>query len=94
LKCQQDREVARLRAKDYLGTMTDTPKRPRDANQLAHLIAGIAAGEVDDTHPEKAEGQRKGGLKGGRARADALSADERKAIATKAANARWNKPER
>jgi len=70
--------------------MTDKPKRPRDANQLAHMIVGIAAGEVDDTPPEKAEGQRKGGLKGGKARAAKLSSDERSAIARKAAKARWD----
>ena len=51
--------------------MTDKPKRPRDANQLAALIVaalivGVATGDVDDTPPEKAEGQRKGGLKGGK----------------------------
>jgi len=28
--------------------MTDKPKRPRDANQLAHMIAGLATGEVDE----------------------------------------------
>jgi hypothetical protein len=32
---------------------------------------------------------RRGGLKGGKARADALSARRRKAIAKKAANTRW-----
>jgi len=34
---------------------------------------------------------RLGGLKGGKARAVSLSADERKIIAQKAAKARWNK---
>ena len=34
---------------------------------------------------------RKGGLKGGRARADALTPDERKKIAQKAARRRWSK---
>ena len=69
--------------------MTDKPKRPRDANQLAALIVGVATGDVDDTPPEKAEGQRKGGLKGGKARAAKLSPEERSAIAKKAAKARW-----
>lgn len=69
--------------------MTDKPKRPRDANQLAHMIAGVATGEVEDAQPEKAEGQRKGGLKGGRARSAKLSPEERSAIAKKAAKARW-----
>ncbi len=34
---------------------------------------------------------RRGGLKGGKARADALSARKRKAIAKKAAEARWGR---
>lgn len=34
---------------------------------------------------------RKGGLKGGKARAKKLSAEERSAIAKKAAKARWKK---
>jgi hypothetical protein len=70
--------------------MTDKPKRPRDTNQLAKFIADVATGEVDDTPPKKAEGQRKGGLKGGKARAAKLSPDERSAIAKKAAKARWS----
>lgn len=69
--------------------MTDKPKRPRDANRLAHKIAGIATGEIDDTPPAKAEGQRKGGLKGGKARAVKLTPEERSAIAKKAAASRW-----
>ena len=38
-----------------------------------------------------AEIGRKGGLKGGKARAEKLSAKKRKEIAQKAAMARWNK---
>ena len=71
--------------------MTDKPKRPRDANQLAKFIADVATGEIDDAPVEKAVGQRKGGLKGGRARAEVLSAEERREIARKAAAARWRK---
>lgn len=68
-------------------------KRPRDPNQLAKLIVDIATGEAEDTvseskrHPSKRG--RAGGLKGGRARATKLSAAKRKAIAKRAANARW-----
>jgi hypothetical protein len=68
--------------------MTDKSKRPRDANQLAHLIVGIATGE-DVEHELDTSGQRKGGLKGGKARADNLSPKERQQIAAKAARARW-----
>jgi hypothetical protein len=38
----------------------------------------------------KAEAGRKGGLKGGKARAASLSPHKRKQIAKKAAKARWN----
>ena len=69
--------------------MTDKPKRPRDANQLAKFIVDLATGEESDDQPEKAEGQRRGGLKGGKARAAKLSPEERSAIAKKAAKARW-----
>ncbi|PHQ96991.1 MAG: histone H1 [Marinosulfonomonas sp.] len=71
--------------------MTDKPKRPRDANQLSKMIVDVATGEVDDTPPEKAEGQRRGGLKGGKARAAKLSPEERSEIAKVAAMARWKK---
>ena len=69
-------------------------KRPRDPNQLAKLIVDIASGEVDDT-PTKddpaTEFARKGGKKGGAARAKALTAEQRREIAKKAAAARWAK---
>ena len=58
--------------------MTDRPKRPRDTNQLAKLIVDLATGEASEEDvPEKAEGQQRGGLKGGKARADKLSPEER-----------------
>jgi hypothetical protein len=70
--------------------MTDKPKRPRDANQLAKFIVDVATGEATDADaPKKAEGQRNGWLIGGRAKADALSPDERSEIAKKAAAKRW-----
>ena len=72
--------------------------RPRDPNQLAQLIAQIATGEVHDRVLTE-DGRdaaavalgRLGGLKGGRARAESLSPDERRTIAAKAARARWGK---
>jgi len=69
-------------------------KRPRDPNQLAKLIVDIATGEAEDAvsegkrHPESVRG-RAGGLKGGMARAQQVSAKRRTAIAKKAAKARW-----
>lgn len=72
--------------------MTDRPKRPRDQNQLAKLIVDLATGEASEADtPEKAEGQQRGGLKGGRARAEALSPDRRTEIAREAAEVRWKK---
>lgn len=69
--------------------MNDKPNRPRDANQLAHVIAGIATGEVDDEN--KAKGQVKGGRIGGKRRAAALTPEQRSEIARAAAQARWKK---
>jgi hypothetical protein len=69
-------------------------KRPRDPNQLAKLIVDIATGEAEDTvseakrHPQQVKG-RSGGLKGGQSRAKSLSAEQRRKIAVKAAQARW-----
>ncbi len=69
------------------------PRRPRDFAQLAKLVVDIATGAVTEPEPEqeskKATAGRRGGLKGGKARANALSPRKRKAIAKKAAAARW-----
>lgn len=64
----------------YLEGMTDRPKRPRDANQLAKFIVDVStegkvAMPVADT-----SGQRRGGEKGGAARANNLTQAERSAI--------------
>ena len=75
--------------------MTKHPKRPRDPNQLARLIVGIASGEVAQDKPEPLtpaqEFARLGGLKGGAARRDALTQERRAEIARKAATKRWSK---
>lgn len=69
------------------------PKRPRDPNQWAKRMADIVAGEVSDeaSEPEVSALARKGGLKGGKARANALSPEQRSEIARAAAAARWKK---
>lgn len=72
------------------------PKRPRDPNQLAKMIVDLTTRTI--TEPDPNEGKdakavergRRGGLKGGRARAATLSTRRRKQIARKAAAARWN----
>ena len=74
--------------------MTDEikrPKRPRDANQLAKSIVGIATGEASKEEASTVIRARKGGLKGGVARAMSLTPDERSEIARTAATARWKK---
>lgn len=71
------------------------PKRPRDPNQLAKLITDIATGDQVDADPDAGKDPaavalgRKGGAKGGKSRANRLSAEERAAQAKKAAAARW-----
>jgi hypothetical protein len=74
-------------------------KRPRDPNQLAKLIVDIATGQVEDkpdSRPEDAGKDpaavslgRRGGLKGGKARAAKLSPEQRTEIAKRAAAKRW-----
>lgn len=68
-------------------------KRPRDPIQLAKLIGDIAVGEVEDVLSETKKNPpfrgRPGGLKGGKARAKALSAKKRVQIAKNAAKLRW-----
>jgi len=67
-------------------------KRPRDPNQLAKLVVDIAIGEAEDTVSESKRnrsGRQASGKKGGPARAAALTPDQRKVIAQKAASARW-----
>jgi len=75
------------------------PRRPRDPNQLSKLIVDMATGQAprdEDVQPTKDARQhaaamlgRLGGLKGGKARAQSLSPTKRRAIARKAAAARW-----
>jgi hypothetical protein len=70
--------------------MAKQSKKPADLNRLAAAIVGEA---TDDSpqKPESAEARagRKGGRKGGPARAKTLSAERRSEIAKKAARARW-----
>jgi hypothetical protein len=81
--------------------MTSMPersrKRPRDMNMLAKMIVDIATGEIEDSEPDAGKDPaavelgRRGGLKGGPARAAKLSTAERRESARKAARARWAK---
>ena len=71
-------------------------KRPRDPAQLGKLMVDILTGQVDDEvedgkNQAAAELGKLGGLRGGKARAKALSPKRRKEIARKAAQIRWAK---
>jgi hypothetical protein len=71
--------------------------RPRDPNVLGKLIVDIATGSV--TEPDADAGKdpaavalgRRGGLKGGKARAEKYTPAERSELARRAAKARWAK---
>ena len=80
---------------------TPKPQGPPDPNVTAFRILAEATGELPKTDPETAPLAGKnpaavalgklGGAKGGAARAAKLSPKKRKAIAKKAATARWSK---
>lgn len=66
------------------------PKRSStDVNTLAKTIVETSTKEREKNPAAVALG-RLGGLRGGKARAEKLSAKKRKAIAKKAAKARWS----
>ena len=79
----------------------ENKKRSRDINQLAKLIVDIATSEnttdkilekrEDTKNPAAVALGRLGGIKGGKARAAKLTPEQRKEIAKKAAEARWQK---
>ena len=76
--------------------MAKKVKLPADTNKRAKSIVDIATGQNTDQQidPIKAAAAalgREGGLKGGKARAKALSAKRRSEIAKAAAKARWHK---
>lgn len=73
--------------------MLEQMKRPRDVNQLAKMIVDLTTGDETETlESVRAASGRLGGLKGGKARAEALTPERRSAIAKDAAMKRWKKP--
>ncbi|SDR56920.1 hypothetical protein SAMN05519103_05540 [Rhizobiales bacterium GAS113] len=81
--------------------MIKHPKRPRDLNQWAKHMVDIATGDASDREPTPEErGKdpdavalgRRGGLKGGKARAASMTTKERSEAARKAAISRWRRP--
>lgn len=74
-----------------------TKREPKDINELAFSIVESLTSE-DQPIPEElmddsdtVESGRRGGLKGGKARAEKLTSEQRRAIAKKAAAGRWKK---
>lgn len=76
------------------------PKRSRrktsDVNEMAFRIVGESLGELPKTVPPAKDPAavalgRKGGLKGGKARAAKMTKKQRTQSAKKAAQARWGK---
>jgi hypothetical protein len=71
------------------------PRGPRGENRRADMVgcavevARISIGEAEDDR-YMTPGRRRSGLAGGRARAEALSSDQRKEAAKKAASKRWS----
>ena len=80
-----------------MARMSKLPRRPRDPNQLAKFIVDAATGETDHRSPDDGKDPiavargRAGGLKGGKARAKALTARQRQEQARQAVQARWKK---
>ena len=74
---------------------TRPSKLPRDINQRAKFIGDLSTGNApaEEPKPEKNPAAialgKLGASKGGKARAERLSAKKRKEIAKKAARARW-----
>jgi hypothetical protein len=82
------------------GARAAKPRKPRkpkdDFTQVAFRVFKQAIGEAPPPRepklPPRAAAGQKGGLRGGRVRAERLSPEERRLIAKRAAEARWRKP--
>jgi hypothetical protein len=74
-------------------------RRPSDPNELAKQLVDEVAGDAPPFDPDAGKDPaavalgRKGGLKGGKARAAKMTAMERSEAARKAAKARWKREE-
>jgi hypothetical protein len=68
-------------------------KRPADVIGAAVMVAKIATGEIEEErqekNPEAVNLGRRGGIKGGRARAAKLTPEARRDAARHAATRRW-----
>jgi hypothetical protein len=70
-------------------------RQQRDFNQMARAVVERVE-QIADAEPGKnpaaVELGRKGGLKGGRARMDSLTHEQRRQLGLKGARARWRRP--
>lgn len=81
----------------YYHVMRKRSRMPRDPSKLAKAIIDMATGQGppepkppnEEKDPAAVALGRKGGLKGGKVRAERMSARERSEAARKAAAARW-----
>ena len=87
--------VAGLACACYPSSMIRPKKLPRDPMQRAKAIGDLATGLVEAktsrVSPQAAQARRKGGVRGGAARAAKLTPERREEIARAAAAARWKK---
>jgi hypothetical protein len=68
--------------------MPNRSRKQPDANEAAFAVVAQTI-EASEKNPAAVALGRRGGLKGGKARAKALSPEQRKQSAQDAANARW-----
>ena len=85
-------------ASGIIGGVKKRRRMPRDPSKLARRIIDLATGQAEpepdpdeEKDPNAVALGRKGGLKGGKARAKKLTAKQRQEAARLAAQARWKK---
>ena len=64
-------------------------RRPNNVISCAVMVAQIATGQIQEVKG-KQPNKRRGGVKGGRSRAEALNPNQRHKIAKDAAQTRWH----
>ena len=69
-------------------------RRPSNPIEAGIMAARVAVGDIEEEFVEEKKStpkRGKGGKQGGKARAEALTAERRSEIASQAAKARWHK---
>jgi hypothetical protein len=80
--------------------MAKRTRMPTDLNQRAKAIVDLASGEIEPEDPDEGKDPaavalgRKGGQKGGKARAEKLTAEQRSESARQAVTKRWERQRR